>query len=86
MDRNWECDECGAVVEIEGNALCITCDYEARQTLEVYQYLDDLRESGVTNMYGARPYIQDQFEVSKADASRLLKGWMQTFGERHEVN
>jgi len=49
----------------------------------VFQYLDDLRESGVTNMFGATPYIQDEFGVDKREAMALLVEWMQTFSERH---
>ena len=50
---------------------------------EVLEYLDDLRESGVTNMYGAGAYIREQFHVNKQEAHRLLKLWMDTFDERH---
>ena len=50
---------------------------------QVFDYLDDLRESGVTNMCGARPYIQEEFGVSKREARTLLKQWMDTFGEKH---
>ena len=32
---------------------------------EVFDYLDILRESGVTNMFGATPYIQEEFGVDK---------------------
>lgn len=49
----------------------------------VFEYLDKLRESGITNMFGAVPFIQEEFgfdyETSKA---HLLK-WMKTFAERH---
>ena len=53
------------------------------ETLEVYEYLDNLRESGVTNMFGAGVYIQAEFGAEKQEASSLLKGWMETFAERH---
>jgi hypothetical protein len=46
-------------------------------------FLDDLRESGVTNMFGCSPYIQDEFSVSRADAKTIAIYWMQSFGERH---
>ena len=49
----------------------------------VFAYLDDLRESGSTNMYGAAPYVAEVFGVSKPDARKLLTKWMETFGERH---
>ncbi len=46
-------------------------------------FLDDLRESGVTNMYGAGTFIQNSFDVTKYDANRYLVKWMDTFAERH---
>ena len=51
----------------------------------VFQYLDDIRESGVTNMFGAAPYVQDEFGVDAQEAKALLVEWMQTFSERHPV-
>lgn len=50
---------------------------------QVNIFLDNLRESGVTNMFGAGSYIQEEFGVTKYDAQRFLIKWMQTFGERH---
>jgi hypothetical protein len=50
---------------------------------EVFEYLDALRESGVTNMFGASPYLMEEFGFEKHEASRWLAEWMQTFGERH---
>lgn len=47
-------------------------------------FLDDLRESGVTNMYGATPYLMEEFaELNKNQAMKVLIYWMNTFGERH---
>ena len=50
---------------------------------EVFEYLDELRESGVTNMFGAAPYLQAQFDIGRSEAMTLLSEWMKTFGERH---
>lgn len=48
-------------------------------------YLDELRESGVTNMFGARPYLMKEFpDLSKDEAGVVLLYWMKTFGERHQ--
>ena len=44
-----------------------------------FDYLDALRESGVTNMYGAVPYLQQEFpELSydRAQAVYVLQQWM----------
>ena len=48
-------------------------------TEEHKAYLDDLRESGVTNMFGAARYIQEDFGVDKREARAILAEWMKTF-------
>jgi hypothetical protein len=50
---------------------------------KVFIYLDALRESGVTNMYGAVPYVRKVFDVSQSEGINLLSEWMQTFNQRH---
>jgi hypothetical protein len=50
---------------------------------EVFEYLDGLRETGVTNMFGATPYLVEQFGFDRTEAQRWLVEWMHTFGERH---
>lgn len=55
-------------------------DYITEEHLE---YLDELRESGVTNMFGATPYIQKEFGVDRNEAINILKYWMETFGQEN---
>ena len=50
-------------------------------TDEHLEYLDDLRESGATNMFGAAAYLEPEFGVSRRLARDILSYWMQTFGE-----
>ena len=51
---------------------------------EVFGFLDELRKSGVTNMFGAVPFILERFpNIQRQEASQLLGKWMKTFGERH---
>ena len=50
---------------------------------EYFIYLDVLRESGVINMFGAAPYLQDEFDLDRAEARKILVEWVETFGERH---
>ena len=46
------------------------------------EYLDSLRESGITNMFGAAPYLQPAFpELSIKESREILSEWMRTFGE-----
>jgi len=48
-------------------------------------FLDDLRESGETNMYGAASYIYQAYpELAKKEARQVLEYWMYTFSERHK--
>ena len=43
------------------------------------EYLNDLRESGETNMFGAISYIENEFDVGKSDAKTILMYWMKQF-------
>lgn len=52
-------------------------------TEEHLEFLDDLRESGATNMYGATPYLVEEFGISIGEAIEILSHWMETFEERH---
>lgn len=44
--------------------------------IKVFHFLDELRESGITNMFGATPYIQTEFGFSKNRARGYLTDWM----------
>ena len=46
-------------------------------------YLDDLRESGATNMWGAGAYLEIRFDIERSPASKILSYWMESFEERH---
>ena len=48
----------------------------------VFEFLDEIRESGSINMFGATPYIINAFGVTRYEAKDLLLEWMQTFGQR----
>jgi len=52
---------------------------------EVFEFLDDMRDWGGINMYGAGPHIQEMFDVSRREARNLLSEWMKTFSERHST-
>lgn len=49
----------------------------------IFDYLDALRESGITNMFGAGPYVERAFGLKRQEARDVLVEWMQTFGQRH---
>jgi len=49
-------------------------------------FLDSLRESGITNMYGAGAYLENAFQsLDRDSASEILSYWMKTFSERHKL-
>jgi hypothetical protein len=41
-------------------------------------FLDELREDGTINMFGARYYLVDEFDLTKHEASHVLSEWMQS--------
>lgn len=47
---------------------------------EHLEFLDDLRESAMVNMYSATPYLVENFDLSKESAKAVLCYWMETFG------
>jgi hypothetical protein len=49
---------------------------------EMFEYLDTLRETGVTNMFGASPYLQQAFDLERKEAKNILTEWMQTYAQR----
>ena len=59
------------------------------QEQEVLEFLNMLRITGVTNMFGATPYIEDEYGLDKKESRRLLSLWMNNFndeGKYDEVN
>jgi hypothetical protein len=46
---------------------------------EVFMFLNELRSTGSTNMFGAAPLIQEFFGVDRKAARELLKEWMKSF-------
>ena len=46
---------------------------------EYFAYLNNLRDSGVTNMFGAGPYLQQAFGLTKYEARDILIQWMESF-------
>jgi hypothetical protein len=53
-------------------------------TDEHLEFLDDLRESGVTNMWGAGSYLRRRFrKLTEEQSSVVLAYWMRSFSERH---
>lgn len=54
---------------------------------KVFKYLNELRSSGVTNMYGAIPYLTNEFpELGEDEAIDLLYTWMKNFNNEGNYN
>jgi hypothetical protein len=49
---------------------------------EMLVYLDDLRESGITNMYGATAWLTKEYGLNRRDAKSVLTHWMTTYEKR----
>ena len=49
---------------------------------EHLNYLDGLHKSKVTNMFGARPYLINEYpDLSEKEATKILLYWMENFDE-----
>ena len=51
-------------------------------TEEMLDFLDSLRDSGDSNMFGASPHLEGVFNLTHAQALSVLAFWMHTFGDR----
>jgi len=47
----------------------------------VYEFLDDLRELGTVNMFGATLDLQEEFGFDRPMAKELLSDWMAQYGK-----
>ena len=52
---------------------------------EYFEYLNNLRESGVVNMFGAGAYLQDRFSLSRYEAKVILLAWMEQYKSERVV-
>lgn len=50
---------------------------------EYLEFLDNLRESGITNTFGATPYIMQELGLEENESREVLRHWMKTFNERN---
>ena len=44
---------------------------------EEFEYLCELRDSGAVNMFGAAPYLAEEFGLDRREAKKVLLEWMQ---------
>ena len=56
---------------------------QSERQAEYFQFLNELRESGITNMFGAARYLEDKFpELSRQEATTELSAWMKSFDKK----
>lgn len=60
-------------------------DVDEQDLTEFFKYLDDLRESGVTNMFGAARYLEKDFDLTRTHATGIALLWMETFDGKASV-
>lgn len=50
-----------------------------KTTNKYWIFLENLRQSGAINMYGATPYLVNMFGITKSEARRILLEWMEKY-------
>jgi len=56
-----------------------TPEMEHEEIVAVFEFLDELRDSGVTNMFDSSSFIIEEFNVNKERARELLMMWAKSF-------
>ena len=48
-------------------------------TNKYWIFLEKLRRSGVTNTFGATPYLMEEFGIDRREATKILSDWMKNY-------
>jgi len=67
-----------------GGCAVITSEDKYDDCEAYFVYLERLRRSGTTNMFGARPYLEKAFDIESKKATTILAYWMQHYAELQE--
>ena len=51
-------------------------------TNKYWIFLEELRKSGVTNMFGAVPYLVEEFNIPYDEATAILTDWMNNYNRK----
>jgi len=80
-DHQYDSDErmCEDCLHVEDSPIKSTEDTFWRD--EVYLYLEQLRETGETNMFGAGVYLEKHFKLPKGKAREYLADWMKQYNQ-----
>lgn len=52
--------------------------------MEMFRFLNRLRESGRVNMFGASPFVAAAFGLTEREARKVLTAWMDWVNEDAE--
>lgn len=50
-----------------------------------YKFLELLRQSGVCNMFGATPYLQEGYHLTYDESVMVLCNWMHNYKELNKM-
>lgn len=50
---------------------------------DYYEMLESIRMSGITNMWGASPYLAALARISRKLAEKVLLSWISNYNELH---
>ena len=48
---------------------------------DYFEFLDNLRESGQVNMFGAGQVLQEVYGMNRHEAREVVAAWMEQFGK-----
>ena len=48
---------------------------------DYFEMLDNIRESGVMNIFGAPRWMEENCDLSRADARAVFMAWTEQFGK-----
>jgi uncharacterized protein YciI len=57
-------------------------EYKDKAQQAHFEYLDKLRTSGVTNMFGSPAYLQRRFAMKEDVSYKVFQAWADTFEDR----
>lgn len=76
MCKYWGCNFCSS-------CLVKNAKYLELKNIPKYEdefdFLDNLRDSGVVNMFGAAPYIQEEYGYPLDKCNEILIKWIRSF-------
>ena len=59
-----------------GNYADLIKDFPIRE--KMFEFLEELRESGIVNMFGSFPYLAEEFDIENEDAKDIFMEWILT--------